>query len=133
MKSGRDIRIITNNPLVVRCLSGHYEIEFVECTYRELLVKARDLVFLGYGLFTHPMAGSVKPNETPYKSLVLSKQPGTFSEAHAELMSSAVATFDKFTPRNRELTDKILGDFQMIDYTLLCSALDFDAVAGLSK
>lgn len=133
MKSGRDIRIITNNSLVVRCLSGHYEIEFVECTYRELLVKARDLVFLGYGLFTHPMAGSVKPNETPYKSLVLSKQPGTFSEAHAELMSSAVATFDKFTPRNRELTDKILGDFQMIDYTLLCSALDFDAVAGLSK
>ena len=133
MKSGRDIRIITNNPLVVRCLSAHYEIEFVECTYRELLVKVRDLVFLGYGLFTHPMAGSVKPNETPYKSLVLSKKPGAFSEVHAELMSSAVATFDKFTPRNRELTEKILGDFQMIDYTLLCSALDFDAVAGLSK
>ena len=34
---------------------------------------------------------------------------------------------------NIEKTDKILGDFQMIDYTLLCSALDFDAVAGLSK
>lgn len=41
--------------------------------------------------------------------------------------------FDKFTPKNRELTQKLLEDFQLIDYTLLCGALDYDAVAGLSK
>ena len=133
MKSGRDIRIITNNPLVVRCLSGHYEIEFVECTYRELLVKARDLVFLGYGLFTHPMAGSVKPNETPYRSVVVSKSTKPFDAAESELVSNSVQTYDKFTPRNRVLTEKMVEDFQLIDYTLLCGALDFDAVAGLSK
>ena len=74
MKSGLDIKIITNNPLVVRCLSDYYEIEYHEISFREILVKVRDLVYEGYELRTHPIAGSVKPNETPYKSIVLSKK-----------------------------------------------------------
>ena len=31
------------------------------------------------------------------------------------------------------LTQKVLEDFQLIDYTLLASALHFDAIAGLSN
>ena len=36
-------------------------------------------------------------------------------------------------PRSRADTRAVLEDFQLIDYTLLASALDFDAAAGLSK
>lgn len=128
----RDYLILTNNPLVVRCLNGRYTIRYEEAGYRDILVKARDLVYVGHTLYTHPLSGSVKPNETPYKSVVVSKVPHEFSAEQAEIMSNAVAAFDKFTPRRRELTDQLREDFQLIDYTLLCGGIGFDATAGLS-
>ena len=132
MKSGLGIRIITNNPLVVRCMSNYYTTECYDLSFREILVKVRDMVYEGYELHTHPIAGSVKPNETPYKSVVVSKTKKGFNMEHAEMCSNSIITFDKFTPIVRELPQRILDDFQLIDYTLLAGALDFDALAGLS-
>lgn len=132
MKNGLGLRIITNNPLVVRCMSAHYTIEYYDISFREILVKVRDMVYEGYELHTHPIAGSVKPNETPYKSIVVSRDKKGFNMEHAEMCSNAIITFDKFTPIVRQLPQRILDDFQLIDYTLLAGALDFDAAAGLS-
>ena len=133
MKPGHRFRIVTNNPLVRDCLSDWYQIDYQEISFREILVMVRDLVYVGHKLYTHPIAGSVKPNETPYKSIVVDKQPGEFSMDEANLMSNALITFDKFKPLNVQYSDYHLQDFQLIDYTLLCGALDVDAVAGLSK
>ncbi len=130
----KDFLILTNNPLVVKCLGNEYKIRFEQdATYRGILVEARDMVYAGHALYTHPLSGSVKPNETPYKSIVLSDVPKKFDTDMAAIMGESVQAFDKFTPRNRVLTEKLLEDFQLIDYTLLCGALDYDAVAGLSK
>ena len=129
----RDYLILTNNPLVVRCLEKWYAIAYEDVGYRDILVKVRDLVYLGHTLYTHPLSGSVKPNETPYKSIVVSDVPHGFNADMANMMGGSIQVFDKFTPKNRELTQKLLEDFQLIDYTLLCGALDYDAVAGLSK
>ena len=134
MRSGRDIFIVTNNPLVVNALPARYEVRaFEELSYREILIKVRDLVYAGHVLLTHPLAGSVKPNETPYKSVILSREPGALSPESADLAANAVTAYDKFAPRDRVLTEKLRQDFQLIDYTLLCGALDIDAAAGLSK
>ena len=133
MKPGHRYRIVTNNPLVRDCLSGWYEIDYREVTFREILVIVRDLVHMGHELYTHPIAGSVKPNETPYKSIVVDKAPGEFSMEACNLMSNALITFDKFKPLNVVYSDYHHQDFQLIDYTLLCGALDVDAEAGLSK
>ena len=133
MKPGHRYRIVTNNPLVRDCLSDWYQIDYHDISFREILVMVRDLVYAGHQLYTHPIAGSVKPNETPYKSIVVDKAPGTFSMDEANLMANALITFDKFKPLNVVYSDYHLQDFQLIDYTLLCGALDVDAVAGLSK
>ena len=133
MKPGHNYRIVTNNPLVRDILGQWYEIDYSDITYREVLVKVRDLIYAGHTLFTHPLSGSVKPNETPYKSILVSKVPGTYDMDGTELMSNAIITFDKFTKLDRQYADYHLRDFQLIDYSLLCSALDVDAVAGLSK
>ena len=133
MKPGHRMRIITNNPLVRDVLSTWYQVDYHEITHREILVKVRDLVYSGYKLYTHPTAGSVKPNENPYKSIVVGKAPGEFNMDEINLMSNAMITFDKFKPLNVVYSDYHYQDFQMIDYTLLCSALDVDAIAGLSK
>ena len=132
----RDYLILTNNPLVQDRMDGRglYTIRFEpERGFREILVEARDMVYAGHILYTHPLAGSVKPNETPYKSLIVSIEPHGFDAQHAELMSNAIAVFDKFKPISRELGEGVLRDFQLIDYTLLCGAIGFDAAAGLSK
>ena len=134
MSSERDYMILTNNPLVKRCMGDRFTVELMEeKSYREILVQARDMVYEGHTLYTHPLSGSVKPNETPYKSVVVSKVPHGFSAEQAEIMSNAVTAFDKFSPRKVVLTEQIRQDFQLIDYTLLSGALNFDAIAGLSK
>ena len=132
----RDYLILTNNPMVKEHLEGRgrFTIRFEpERSFREILVEARDLVYAGHILYTHPLAGSVKPNETPYKSLIVSVDPHGFDAEHGELMANAIAVFDKFKPIGWELEERILRDFQLIDYSLLCGALNIDAAAGLSK
>ena len=134
MRKSHDYQILTNNPLVARCLGEDYAVTlYPEDSYRDILVRVRDLVYAGHKLYTHPLSGSVKPNETPYKSVVVSKAPHKMNADEAAIISNCVEAYDKFTPRNRMLSDKVLGDFQLIDYTLLCGAVDYDAAAGLSK
>ena len=134
MKSPHRIRIITNNPLVQKVLSDWYKVEYYEgVSYRDILVKVRDLVYSGYELFTHPMAGSVKPNETMFKSIVVGTDMKGVEIAHCNLMMNALITCDKFKPLGVTYSEYHIQDFQLIDYTLLCGALDFDAIAGLSK
>jgi len=60
-------------------------------------------------------------------------EPHGFDADHAGLMANAIAVFDKFRPIGWELEERILRDFQLIDYSLLCGALNIDAAAGLSK
>ena len=132
----RDYLILTNNPMVKEHLEGRgrFTIRFEpERSFREILVEARDLVYAGHILYTHPLAGSVKPNETPYKSLIVSVEPHGFDADHAGLMANAIAVFDKFKPIVRQLPERVLRDFQLIDYTLLSGAIGFDAEAGLRR
>lgn len=134
MKSPHRIRIVTNNPLVKTVLSDWYKVEYHEdAAYRDILVMVRDMVYGGYELMTHPMAGSVKPNETMYKSIVVGTDLKGTNIDHCNLMMNAIITCDKFKPLGVQYSDYHIRDFQLIDYTLLCGALDFDAIAGLSK
>ncbi len=134
MESILEYRIITNNPLVARCVPGSYWVDLhTDKSYRDILVMVRDLVYQGHRLYTHPLSGSVKPNETPYKSIVISRKPRKMEADEALLIASAVETFDKFSPRRRVLTEEMHKDFQLIDYTLLCGALGLDALMGLSN
>ena len=134
MKSPHRIRIITNNPLVKTVLSDWYTVEYYEgISYRDVLVKVRDMVYSGYELMTHPMAGSIKPNETMFKSIVVGTDMKRAEIEHCNLMMNALITCDKFKPTGIKYSEYHIKDFQLIDYTLLCGALDFDAIAGLSK
>ena len=113
---------------------GLFTIEFhPELNYREILVKVRDMVYAGHTLYTHPLAGSVKPNETPYKSVVVSVEPHGFDMMESEIISNAIGVYDKFKPIGWQLAERHHKDFQLIDYTLLAGAINFDAEAGLSN
>lgn len=133
MENKKAYLILTNNPLTKECIPPEYCIEFHDAAARDILIAVRDRIFLGHRLYTHPLSGSVKPNESPYKSIVISRSPGRMEPEEAEIISDSIAVFDKFPPCRKVLSEQVKQDFQLIDYSLLCSGLDLDAAAGLSR
>ena len=122
----RDYLILTNNPLVPACMEGKglYTIDFrPELSFREVLVLARDKVYAGHTLYTHPLAGSVKPNETPYKSILVGKTTGKMDPQDASIIENSIITADKFSVKFPNMPQSVREDFQLIDSTLIRSAL----------
>lgn len=115
--------IVTNNPRVRDELGQEFEVDFADITYREVLCKVRDLVYAGHKLLTHPLSGSVKPNETPYKSIMVAKNATKMDVQDAAIMENSIVTADKFSVKFPEMPDSVREDFQLIDTTLIKSAL----------
>lgn len=122
--------IITNNPSVREHYMTRQTVVFVDGGYREVLVQTRDRVHLGHPLLTHPLMGSLKPNETPYRSVLLGDERMERSDADSVLIiEEAILVFDRFAARPRPdrgegSTDKMKEDFRKIDLSLLKSALN---------
>nr|WP_317282372.1 GrdX family protein [uncultured Sellimonas sp.] len=119
----KDFRIITNNPLVREKLGKEYRVEFYECSYEDVLNKVRNEVYAGYKLLTHPLSGSVKPNETPYKSVMVSTKKGQLDLEGMKIIERAIASCSKFEFKSDKYQPQVYEDFRLIDYTLISSAL----------
>lgn len=121
MKS--DFFIITNNPMVYNKLNEYHQIEYKEGEYMQVIKAARDYVYAGHTLLTHPMAGSVKPNETPYKSVMITKSKQKLDFASVEIIEISIQTCEKFATNIRNYEQQVFTDFQYIDYSLIESAI----------
>lgn len=120
----RQVIIITNNPKVIAKYEQHKM--FVVENMREVFVKARDLIHLGHTLLSHPLAGSIKPNETPYRSLLVSTKAEKLDFDSLSHIEGAIRKYDQFqkdrpTP---EYPESILEDFQVVDFTLFQSGYE---------
>jgi len=120
--------ILTNNPLVEEKRPGKLPVQFMDTDYIGVLQEARDRIHKGAVLLTHPLYGSVKPGETPYRS-VLIREGGTDVDYRSlELIESSISTCRKFRDRTGLFRTEAVKDFQMIDLSLLMSGLEgFDA------
>ena len=119
----KDFRIITNNPLVRDELGQTYEVEFYDISYEDILRKVRDYIYEGYELLTHPLSGSVKPNETPYKSVMVSISKKQTDMQSMKIIESAILSCGKFRFKSDQYAPQVYEDFRLIDYTLISSAL----------
>lgn len=131
----RQFVIFTNNPMAAAELSIDYTVIFKELPFKEFLKFLKDKVQEGYPLLSHPLSGSVKPGETPYKSVLMAKKPIAkciengyekceeleFSE---KLLSNAIDVYEKFKLRPDRFATDVLNDLQFIDLTLIKSAID---------
>ncbi|WP_312811854.1 GrdX family protein [Sedimentibacter sp.] len=117
--------IITNNDWVYQKFKDNCNVLFIEGSYRDVLVKVRDKIQEGHELLTHPLSSSLKPNETPYKSIIISENKGTLNFDSVCIIENSIMAYDKFNKNKLiNLTDKIIEDFKLIDLTVLESALD---------
>ena len=120
----KHFRVITNNPLVKEELSNKEDICYFEATYEDILLEVRACIYDGYELLSHPLSGSVKPGETPYKSVLISTKKEAVDIQSVRIIEQALETRRKFVDRTKGLKESVLSDFQMVDMTLLESALE---------
>lgn len=115
--------IMTNNELVHSKYKDEFEVEYKKESYEDLLLRVRDRVHMGAKLLTHPLSGSVKPNETPFKTVFITKTKGDMDMRSLEIIENAIITAKKFPIRFPEMSDKMREDFALIDLSLMESAI----------
>ena len=119
------MKLITNNPKFIEENLKDIEIEYLDMSYIDILRKIRDYVHENWEIVTHPLYGSVKPNETIYRTIVI-KENNSLDITSVNLISDAIVTFKKFR-NNREVpqwTDRVKDDFSVIDYDLIINAIN---------
>ena len=118
--------IITNNDSVYEKYKNTYKIDFIDGNFKDVLIKTRDKIHEGYELLTHPLSSSVKPNETPYKSIIISDEKGNLNYDSVIIIENSIIAYDKFDKNklNIKFTDRIIEDFKLVDLTVLESALN---------
>lgn len=114
-------RIMTNNPLVADAYSE--AVCFLDGTVEDIFVAVRDAVHNGATLISHPLSGSVKPNVSPYKSVLLTTRRGAVDLGSLMAIEDALATLRKFPKRCALQREEVLRDFMVIDLDLVRSAL----------
>lgn len=114
--------IITNNPLVKEKYVDK-EVEFYDKKYEEILQIVKNKIALGHKILTHPLSGSVKPKETPYKSIMITRDKSELDLESLSIIEKAIATCEKFKERSDKWTPRVLEDFKLVDFTLIDSAM----------
>lgn len=122
MNRGKYI-IVTNNPLVDKKYGSTHNVIYKEVSYEGLLKEVRDRIHEGHSMLTHPLSGSVKPNETPYKSILISEGRGSVDIESVSLIEYALAACQKFEFKCDKYKPEVYGDFQIIDCTLIESGM----------
>lgn len=121
--------IITNNPLVAEKYAASFSVTFMDEEYTRVLAAVRDMVHAGHRLLTHPLAGSIKPNETPFKSVFLTKQKGALDTQSLMIIENSIETCKKFKKlKFPNMSPELRADFSDIDCSLVDNAIVSAAV-----
>jgi len=136
------LEIITNNPSIADLNTS---IKYTQRNHIEdVLMLTRDKIHLGGKLISHPLAGSVKPHETPYRSIIVFNNHDELDMESLSTIEQAIERYQalcKANPKHLTLTNEEIGvqfpekqrtDFGFIDLQLIKSCLDSLGFKGLS-
>lgn len=123
--------IVTNNPLVEAYISAHgldkyYQIVWIEGYTEDVLRHVRNLCHSHHRLITHPLTGSIKPNQTPFKTVVLERGDAKIIDLGSVQLAEAglSKTLDLLKSRPRpEVAFRFSNDFAVIDLDFFKSYL----------
>ncbi len=127
--------IVTNNDKVYQKHQGRLAVLFLpDGDYLAVLEKARDLIHQGAALLSHPQSGSMKPNQTPYRSVLLSwespaaeggRRPTPTDTESVLLIESSIETARKFLAAKKTppWPAAVKEDFKTVDLSIIDSAI----------
>ena len=116
--------LITNNEKVVEQWKKSKEIFLMQMNspnMMDVLYHTRDLLHKGHWLLTHPFTGSLKPNESPYKSILVSEEVQQLNLHHVATIEQCIASAQT-SLMNRPLpvySENVLSDYRLIDHDLI--------------
>ncbi|MGL9814678.1 MULTISPECIES: GrdX family protein [Enterococcus] len=120
--------IITNNPMVKEKINQACLLSFIDGSYGEVLVEVKQQIIEKHVvLLSHPLSGSIKPNETYYKTIFVTETTSQYIDIESlEYIESAIAVYEKFI-KNKQRPNwslAVLKDFAFVDFYIAQSTLD---------
>lgn len=123
--------IITNNALSKEGFEKTFDVVFVDGSLIDVMKTARDYVHQGHRLLTHPLMGSIKPNETPFKTIAISlAAEDEVNVDSLNIMENSIETSERLInnrpPKNlpEHMKDRIYEDYKVIDFDLIYNAFN---------
>ena len=114
--------IITNNPDVAALYpeaSCYLNVDVLH-----IFIALRDAIHKGGRLISHPLSGSIKPTDNPYKSVVLLESYGQALDYKSlHIIEMAIIVLKKLSKKRHCYSEAVLEDFRVIDLDLLNSAV----------
>ena len=119
--------IVTNNDYVRDKYKDDFDMIYIDKVdnYTGVLLKARDLIHEGYKLLTHPLSGSVKPNETPFKTIILEKGTGLDQDGLI-IIEEAIGAINKFLniEKTPDYNERVIDDCKVIDLSIIDNTIN---------
>ena len=121
--------IVTNNEKCRDKYQKRIKVDFMENgTYIDVLMRVGNYIHKGYRLETHPMAGSLKPNQIPYKTIIISDSEVEKEEFYQfeMVMENSIESCVKFMKDRSTPSwpENILEDFRDVDLSLIEGAVN---------
>ena len=123
--------IISNNVLSKEGFEKTTDLLFIEGSLMDVMKTARDYIHKGHKLLTHPLMGSIKPNETPYKTIAISLKADNGVDLDSlNIMENSIETSERLInnrpPRNwsKDIIDRVYEDYRLIDFDLIYKAFN---------
>lgn len=119
--------LITNNQFVYQEFKDNIEMIYHgDYLYLDILKLTRDKIHLGHKLLTHPLSGSVKPNETPYKSIIIGGEKEGLDGDGLRIIEESIESAEKFLKDKKtpNWSEKVLNDFKTIDLSLIVPVME---------
>lgn len=114
--------LITNNDRVYEKYKDQLTVILLD-SYKEVLIKVRDMVYDRHVLLTHPQASSLKPNQTPYRSVVVypkgAEEDNTKDVMLIEKCIQVYEEWQDIAPTPEKYADKVANDFKTIDLSVV--------------
>lgn len=120
--------LITNNIDLYEKVKNKKDLDIIfneKYTYGDVLDIVKKKLQNGFELSTHPLCGSIKPNETPYRSILITKTK-ELDVNGIIVIDEAIETYKKF--QNNMKTplwiDRVLRDFRYVDSNILVQTIE---------
>lgn len=114
--------LITNNRKAAERYKGIFDVR-MEDDYESVLLKTRDLVYSGFSLLTHPQASSLKPNQTPVRSVLLYPyRPGDEHGRDCLIIEDVIHVYwqwQEIAPTPASYAEAVRNDFETIDLSMI--------------
>ena len=119
--------ILTNNKLSYEEFKSKHKVVYIEGALLDVMTAARDYIHKGHILLTHPLSGSVKPNQTPYKTIAISLNAGNCTDLNSVIyIENSIETAKKLLSMKPlpDWPESVKSDFRLIDFDLINHALN---------